>query len=155
VTVAGSAADYRRGEYFQELLNVGNGSAAVWQNVSVSTSGGGSASGNVFVPKSPENYTYDADGNTTADGRWSYTFDAENRLISIQGIAGLPTGANKKLDFEYDCQGRRISKKLYNWNGFSYVLQYHRKFLYDGWNLVAEWDGLAGTLVRSYMWGLD
>jgi uncharacterized protein RhaS with RHS repeats len=27
--------------------------------------------------------------------------------------------------------------------------------LYDGWNLIAEWDGSAGTLVRSYLWGLD
>jgi len=34
------------------------------------------------------------------------------------------------------------------------VLQYHRKFLYDGWNLIAEWDGVGSTLVRSFMWGL-
>jgi RHS repeat-associated protein len=157
VTVSGSAADYRRGEYFQELVSVSNASVPVWQSVSVTTSGGGSASGNVFVPKTAENYTYDLDGNTTQDGRWSYTFDAENRLTSMQGqgITGLPTGANKKLDFEYDCQGRRISKKSYNWNGSSYVLQYHRKFVYDGWNLIAEWDGLTGAQLRSFMWGSD
>jgi RHS repeat-associated protein len=35
------------------------------------------------------------------------------------------------------------------------VLQYHRKFLYDGWNLMAEWDGPTGTLVGSFMWGMD
>jgi len=74
VTVNSSAADYRRGEYFQELVSVSNGSVPVWQSVSVSTSGGGSASGNVFVPKNRENYTYDADGNLTADGRWFLYF---------------------------------------------------------------------------------
>jgi len=39
VTVNGSPADYRRGEYFQEMISVNNSSTSVWQNVSVTTSG--------------------------------------------------------------------------------------------------------------------
>jgi YD repeat-containing protein len=35
----------------------------------------------VFVPKTPETFTYDADGNLLSDGRWNYTWDAENRLV--------------------------------------------------------------------------
>jgi YD repeat-containing protein len=59
VTVNSSAADYRRSEYFEELISVSNGSVPVWQSVSVTTSGGGSASGNAWTPKTPENYGYD------------------------------------------------------------------------------------------------
>src|SRR5437667_3741559 len=33
VAVNSSAADYRRGEYFQELAGVNNSSTSVWQNV--------------------------------------------------------------------------------------------------------------------------
>ena len=29
-----------------------------------------------------------------------------------------------------------------------------RKYVYDGWNLLAELDG-SDTMVRSHMWGLD
>jgi hypothetical protein len=51
VTLNSSAADYRRGEYFEKLVSVNNNSVPAWQSVSVSTTGGGAASGNVFVPK--------------------------------------------------------------------------------------------------------
>src|SRR5439155_10569135 len=49
VTVNSSGADYRRSEYFQELVGVNNSSTSVWQHVSVTTSGGGTNAGNVFV----------------------------------------------------------------------------------------------------------
>src|SRR6059036_3346297 len=69
VTVNSSAADYRRGEYFQELVSVNNSSTSVWQNVTVTTSGGGTNTGNVFVPTATETFGYDADGNMTDGGR--------------------------------------------------------------------------------------
>ena len=65
VTVNGSPADYRRGEYFQELVSVVNNSTSVWQMVAVTNSGGGWATGSVFVAKTPEAFTYDTDGNLT------------------------------------------------------------------------------------------
>src|SRR5205807_534129 len=147
-------ADYRRGEYFHELVGVNNSSTSVWQNVSVTTSGGGSASGNVFVPTATEAYSYDADGNMTNDGRWSFTWDAENRLVSMQALSAVPSGAKKKLDFNYDYRGRRIQKIVSTWNGSAYVPATTNKFLYDGWNLVAELNGTNGV-IRTYIWGLD
>jgi hypothetical protein len=51
VTVNSSAADYRRGEYFQEVVNTSNGSAAIWQGATVIASNGGSSTtnrGNIF-----------------------------------------------------------------------------------------------------------
>jgi len=62
---------------------VSNGNNPVWQNMSVAESGQTSVSGNVFVPKNQEQFSYDLDGNLTQDGRWTYGWDAENRLISL------------------------------------------------------------------------
>jgi hypothetical protein len=63
VTVNSTAVDYRRGEYFRKQVTVANTSVPVWQSVAVATSGGGSSSGNVFVPKNSETFAYDLDGN--------------------------------------------------------------------------------------------
>ena len=155
VTVNGSAADHRRGEYFQEEVSVSNGSAAVWQGVSVIAANGGGGttnSGSVFVAKTPENPAYDTDGNLTQDGHWDYTWDAENRLTMMKTRSGI-AGPVRRLEFEYDCQGRRIRKRVYDaLTGGNLLLE--NRFLYDGWNLTAV---LSSTfqLLSSYTWGLD
>ena len=77
-----------------------NSCTSVWQNVSVTTSGGGTNSGNMFVPTATETYGYDADGNMTNDGRWNHTWDAENKLIRL--VANTATGPQQRIDFEYD-----------------------------------------------------
>src|SRR6266516_4604518 len=154
VTVNSSATDYRRGEYFQELVSVNNSSTSVWQNVSVSTSGGGTNNGNVVVLTATETYSYDGDGNQTNDGRWTFTWDGENRLMSMQALSSVPSGAKRKMDFTYDYGGRRTQKILSTWNGSAYVPASTNKFLYDGWNLIAELNGTNGV-IRAYLWGSD
>lgn len=36
------------------------------------------------VESTPENFTYDNNGNQTADGRWTYMWNSENRLVSLE-----------------------------------------------------------------------
>jgi RHS repeat-associated protein len=112
--------------------------------------------GHAFVPKTPEVFTHDADGNLTSDGRWTYTWDAENRLIAMESGTGVPPVVRKKLEFVYDFQSRRISKKVYEWNGASGEWQVagDLRFIYDGWNLVVELDATLAP-VRTHTWGLD
>ncbi len=123
-------------------------------NVPVATSGGGSASGSVYVPKTPENFTYDTDGNQTVDGRWNYTWDAEYRLIRM--VANTAVRPQQRIDYGYDAKGRRVSKKVWsNTAGTGSPATYNR-FIYDGWNLLAELDGNnTNAIVRSYIWGSD
>jgi RHS repeat-associated protein len=115
----------------------------------------------VYLPASSETHAYDDDGNLTADGRWSYTWDAENRLVSMETVSsaygvGVP---RQLIQFKYDYLGRRIRKTVANWNSMTstYDATLDRKFLYNGWNLIAEYDVGASslTLVASYTWGLD
>jgi RHS repeat-associated protein len=156
VTVNGQST-YRHGQFYQTALTLTNGSGAIWQSVTNAVVDGttNSVTGNIFLPPSTENFTYDLDGNLKSDGRWTNTWDAENRLVTMQGLSSLPTGANKQLQFVYDWHGRRIQKIVSNWNGSSYVAQYTNRFLYDGWNLVAELNGANNALIRSYIWGTD
>ncbi len=68
---------YRKGDYFRDELSVDNASASVWlsvTNLAVLNDGSNpdiiaTNTGNAFVPKTPETFVYDADGNMTNDGR--------------------------------------------------------------------------------------
>jgi len=128
VTVNGSNA-YRKNEYFRQQLGVTNNSAAVWDGITI-TNGGATNTGHFYVAETPELYTYDADGNLLSDGRWNYTWDGENRLLSMTSLSGAPSGSLLQLSFAYDYQGRRI-QKLVSTNNGSYVGEYTNKYAYD------------------------
>ena len=125
-----------------------NSSSALWTNITVAAGGQPSAAGNVYVAKAPEIFQYDADGNLTNDGRWAYTWDAENRLVGM--TVNTNVGPQYQMTFAFDAKGRRMQKAVVT-NG---VTVSTINFLYDGWNLVAEL-GSSGTLVRTYVWGSD
>jgi RHS repeat-associated protein len=80
---------------------------------------------------------YDPNGNLTSDGLTSYTYDVENRL----------TGASGKYSatLTYDPLGR-----LFQIVGGGKTTQ----FLYDGDELIAEYNG-AGTLLQRYVHGMQ
>jgi hypothetical protein len=52
----------------------------------------------------PTGYSYDLAGNSTADGQWTYTYDAENRITSASGMPGGP------YCYAYDGNGLRVAK---------------------------------------------
>ena len=146
-----SQSPYRKGEYFRKELAVGNGATALWTNITV-VSGGTSVSGNRFVTQAAEGFGHDADGNLTSDGRWTYTWDAENRLVRL--VARTAVGPQQRIDFEYDAQSRRTGKKVWNNTGGTGTPAVQQKFLYDGWNLVAMLDATS-ALLASFTWGTD
>jgi RHS repeat-associated protein len=154
VSVNGAGVDYRRGEYFQKLVTVNNTGSLVWTNIPVTTSGGGSASGKVYVPQTPEVYQYDLDGNLLQDGRWTYTWDAENRLIKIESLAAMPEADKRRGNYAYDHQGRRIWKRVDYRSGGNWITHHERKFVYDGWNLTVELF-TNNTAAKKFLWGLD
>jgi len=157
VTVNGNVAT-RKGEYFHHALSVTNASA-LYPTITVTSQygSGQSRTGEVFVAQSPEVYAYDADGNLTSDGRWTYVWDGENRLVEMKRDTSTPTLSSRlRLVFEYDQQGRRIRKQFYTHNGTTWVEQRDTISLYDGWNVVAELDANASKArLRTYVWGTD
>ncbi len=154
----------RQGDLFFTQIPVDNSAAAVYlNNTIVGVRNNADAAGNdavqqssvkKIVPKTPEQFTYGFDGNVLSDGRWNYTWDGENRLNRIESVSSAPSADKKRIDFIYDGQSRRVSKKSYTWNGSAWVFQDSRRFLYDQFNLLAEVND-AGTVINSYAWGTD
>ena len=95
---------------------------------------------------------YDDDGGLTDDGTFTYTWNGENRLITI--TPKTPAVGDKKLEFLYDYMGRRARKITTAWDGSTWQSDETRFFVYDGWNLIEELDG-TGAVTASYVHGLD
>ena len=153
VNVNGTPAN-RKGEYFRGTVGANNTNSALWLTTIVTNLATGiNVTGNVYVAQQPEVFQYDADGNLTSDGRWNYTWDAENRLVMMT-VSNNTVGPQYQLTFAYDYQGRRIQKIVATNSGTAYVTQATHTFLYDGWNLVAELNP-DNSRIRTYMWGSD
>jgi RHS repeat-associated protein len=85
---------------------------------------------NQYTAAGSASFTYDANGNLTSDGTNTYTYDAENRLLTSSNGTAL----------SYDPLGRLFQVTL----GSATT-----RFLYDGDNLVEEYNG-SGTRTRRY-----
>jgi RHS repeat-associated protein len=111
------------------------------------------------IPTSSQAFSYDTDGNLSDDGVWTYTWEGENRLVQMQTTSAAVSAGfqNLQLTFAYDYLGRRIQKRVVNLTSSTELSS--RRYLYDGWNLVEEFNAPGGTslgsVVRTYTWGLD
>ncbi len=155
VTVNGAATD-RKVEYFHNELSVNNVSGPVYQSVNV-TSVTNSVTGNLLVAPNSQSPVYDLDGNLTSDGLWSYTWDAENRLTSVASVSAVVNADKRKLVFNYDHQGRRVTKQVYVWatTDWNPTPVTDERLVYDGWNLLAELNATNNVPMRSYLWAND
>jgi hypothetical protein len=86
------------GSYYREfsLATAGTGAQARWVKMHAQTGSAASLAsrdGWYFYRGASETFTYDLDGNLTSDARWTYTWDAENRLASmVEKVIPGPTG---------------------------------------------------------------
>jgi RHS repeat-associated protein len=102
----------------------------------------------------PPDQTSTIDGNLTRDGTFDYTWDGENRLKTV--TPRNPGSNDKKVVFDYDYQGRRVRKQVFDWTGsaWSSTPSADLRFVYDGWDPVLVLNDSNAT-VRKYTWGLD
>ncbi len=91
---------------------------------------------NQYTAVSGAAFSYDANGNLTGDGAWTYGYDTDNRLISA-GKAGLSAA------FSYDAPGRLRQTAMGS---------VQTRLLYDDMDLIAEYDG-AGVMQKRYVHG--
>ncbi|MGB0155106.1 MAG: RHS repeat domain-containing protein [Verrucomicrobiales bacterium] len=109
---------------------------------------------NQYTTVGTVNPVHDLDGNATAaplpadtSANATLTWDGENRLVQITRTDGVV------VDYAYDGRGRRVRKTVANGED--------RWFVYDGWNLVAEYNVSTGSASASlspdtvYTWGQD
>lgn len=154
----------RLGEYYRLPIEAANTVNAVRLAVGMQIVKGPSWPANLFfqdkiyvfyVPKEPEVLIYDLDGNVTRDGRWDYTWDAENRLIKLETRTDLPTTfPRQRVSFSYDYLNRRVRKVVEAKSGSVWSITSDSRFVWDGWRLLQEVNS-GGQVTREFVWGLD
>ena len=77
---------------------------------------------------------HDANGNLAKDFANSYTYNAENQLVTV-------AAPQRSVNYTYDASGRRIGKTV---DGVAVT------YLYDGLHIIAEYDA-SDRLVRRYI----
>jgi RHS repeat-associated protein len=114
-----------------------------------------------FPPTNPQVFTWDLNGNLASDGMKNCTWDEENRLVKIETINGIQGVEQRKSEYLYDGQSKRIQKNDYSgWTNGAYSITNSTKFIYDGWNLISEISHtdtptLSCSVTNSYVWGQD
>lgn len=161
VTIPGASVNQLDRNFGASVVPANNsgpahGSIPVTANVTVGgTTYTDTQSRNYLVPSASQPMEYDADGNLTSDGMWTYIYDGEDRLVEMD--SQLPSGqgfTRWELKFKYDYLGRRVEKQVYNMDVSLSSPTLDHKFIYSGWNLIAETDA-SGSLLKTCTWGLD
>lgn len=97
---------------------------------------------NQLIELSGQALSYDANGNLLSDGNKNYSWDAENRLISIS----YPTTPGKQTSFTYDGLSRRISiTDTPSGGGSSTTI----KYIWCG-RVICQAQDSTGNRIKSY-----
>jgi RHS repeat-associated protein len=148
---------YRRGEYYHKELLSDNTSAPVLQpvtNQAIYSSQTNTITGNLFLPKTPQIFSYDNDGNTVSDSVCTNGWDAENRLAAAESTAAVPAVGRAKEAWTFDAEGRWVQRVVYSWTGVAYLPQATNRFAWNDNLLVAILDQ-NNSVVMSFLRGLD
>jgi RHS repeat-associated protein len=89
----------------------------------------------VNASNSDPNYYYDPAGNLVWAGGHSYNYDAENRLVCVDGCA--------MAQYAYDPSNRRYKKVT---GGAT------THYIWQGSKVIAEYDGSAGAITAEYIY---
>ena len=80
--------------------------------------------------------------------QWTFTWDAENRLIAAESPAGAT-----RLEFKYDYMSRRVEKKVYSGSTGNWTLDTHLKFVYNGYLQIEELNGAnSNAILKKRVW---
>jgi YD repeat-containing protein len=82
-----------------------------------------------------KNYTYDAAGNVTNDGTHAYSYDAENRLVSVD--------AGATASYGYDQKNRRVKKAAAGAT---------THYVWENSQVIAEHNGSTGAAIVDYIY---
>ena len=152
----------RRGEYFRGELNADNSGNPVYLSVTtlaVLTNGTNpdivtNTVGKKLLAMTPQDFTYDADGNQTSDSLWTSLWNAENRRVTIESVTDLPAEAKFKEEWKHLADGRWIERIVSTNDDTSYYPAFTNRYVWDKQVLLAVLDHTNGVVV-SFVRGLD
>jgi RHS repeat-associated protein len=110
----------------------------VWHSAAAGNTAYGAANNvNQYPTIGGVTQSYNTNGCLTGDGTWTYGYDIENHLLSA-------TKAGVSASYVYDPMHRQAQKV---------VGAAKTRFIYSGWQRLADYDGVAGTLQNRYVYG--
>ncbi|MDP3506443.1 MAG: RHS repeat-associated core domain-containing protein [Candidatus Melainabacteria bacterium] len=119
-------------------LNISDG-AYMYHPGAASVSYATADSVNAYPTVGGTSYSYDGNMNLAGDGVWTYGYDTENHLLTA-----AKTGTS--ASFVYDPLHRQSQKT---------VGSVKSRYVYSGWQRIADYDGVAGTLQNRYVYGVS
>ena len=160
ITVNGQTPVRSNGYFYAQLA-----ATSLWNTVSIQARAVGQATtgtdalaeeaGHLFQPTAPVSLQYDDDGNLLSDGRWSMTWDAENRVIKKESLPNVPQTAQSRLEYRLDAHGRRVRVTLFARSSDAWTPLSDQSYLASDFELLAELDAVRNTAARSFTWGQD
>lgn len=87
-------------------------------------------------------FSYNTAGCMTSDSVWTFGFDTENHMLSA-------AKAGTALAFVYDPHHRQSQKSI------TTVGTVKTRYIYSGWQRVADYDGTSGALQNRYVYATD
>ncbi len=152
----------RKGDYFRGEMPFNNATGALWltiTNVAALSNYTGAdivtnIAGSLRLAKTPETFTYDADGNLTSDSLWTNTWNGENRRITVESRTGVAPVARVREQWTLLVDGRWIERIVSTNNGTSYYPSLTNRYVWDNQVLLAVLDHTNGVVV-SFLRGLD
>lgn len=109
----------------------------------------------------PETFVYDNNGNLTSDGRWTYTWNENNRLVEIgTNTSAIAAGVKQeKYIYTYDWIGNKVKCEHYEFANNAWILVSTNKRYYDDYNLIYETTEYTNASLQSevkkYYYGTD
>lgn len=160
ITVNGQTPVRSNGYFYAQLA-----ATSVWNTVTIQARAIGQATngtdalaeetGHLFQPTNAASLQYDDDGNLLSDGRWSMTWDAENRIIKKESLPTVPQAAQRRLEYTLDAIGRRVLVRSSDRNSATWQSVSSRRWLANQLQMLAQMDVQANSMIQSYIWGLD
>lgn len=101
-------------------------------------------------------YNYDLNGNLIqkfpkdqSKEAYTYSYSSKNQLISVNVLENALGQVKRKVSFKYDVLGRRIQKESWD-RDFTLdpTKTYIKKYVYDGDNVLFEYDGSNNLLAK-------
>ena len=112
----------------------------VWHPAAAGTTAYGTANNlNQYPTVAGVTQSYNTNGCLTGDGTWTFGYDTENHMLTA-----AMTGTS--ASYVYDPMHRQAQKV---------VGSAKTRYIYSGWQRIADYDGVANTLQNRYVHGTD
>ncbi|MEQ1723122.1 MAG: RHS repeat-associated core domain-containing protein [Pseudobdellovibrio sp.] len=104
-------------------------------------------------------FTYDNNGNlitkvakNNTETSYNFIYNSKNQLVKAQNYIASLSNLTSESEFQYDVIGRRIYKKVKDFNNLSDAAKtYARYFIYERQNILAEYNATNTELLSKYI----